>query len=86
MNKEKINNIVILKNMPSNIVDEAILILKNTDSQNKKKVEEYAKIEGADLVEKYLKTETRKNSRNKIKIILGITFLIILFFIVKHIH
>ena len=32
MNKEKLNNIVILKEIPSNLIDEAIIILKSNNS------------------------------------------------------
>ena len=40
MNKEKLNNIVILKEIPSNLIDEAIIILKSNNSSNKKKIED----------------------------------------------
>ena len=50
MNKEKLNNIVILKEIPSNLIDEAIIILKSNNSLNKKKIEDYAKLEGMDIV------------------------------------
>ena len=88
MNKENLNNVVLLKDMPSNIVDEAILILKKSDTSNKRKVEEYAKLEGINLVEQYLKTEVKKKKKNKLKsiIIFGIIIISILFWIFKHIH
>lgn len=88
MNKEKLDNVVLLKDMPSNIVDEAILILKNGNTFNKKKVEEYAKLEGMNLVEQYLRTEVNKKKRYKVKfmIIIGIIIITILFFLLKHIH
>lgn len=88
MNKEKLNNVVILKNMPSNIVDEAILILKNRDTINKRKVEEYAKLEGINLVEEYLKKEVKEKKKERIKFIIafGTTITLILFLILKHIH
>ena len=53
MNKEKLNNIVILKEIPSNLIDEAIIILKSNNSSNKKKIEDYAKLEGMNIVKKY---------------------------------
>ena len=88
MNKEKLNNVVILKNMPSNIVDEAILILKNRDTINKRKVEEYAKLEGINLVEEYLKKEVKEKKKERIKFIIafGTTITLILFLILKHIY
>jgi len=88
MNKEKLNNVVILKNMPSNIIDEAILILKNRDTINKRKVEEYAKLEGINLVEEYLKKEVKEKKKERIKFIIafGTTITLILFLILKHIH
>ena len=55
MNKEKLNNIVILKEIPSNLIDEAIIILKSNNSLNKKKIEDYAKLEVMDIVKNYLK-------------------------------
>ena len=62
MNKEKLNNIVILKEIPSNLIDEAIIILKSNNSLNKKKIEDYAKLEGMDIVKNYLKEEKHKRS------------------------
>lgn len=89
MNKEKLNNIVILKEIPSNLIDEAIIILKSNNSLNKKKIEDYAKLEGMDIVKNYLKEEKHKRSLKKKKIyfsIVIITFFSLLFLLIKHIH
>lgn len=89
MNKEKLNNIVILKEIPSNLIDEAIIILKSNNSLNKKKIEDYAKLEGMDTVKNYLKEEKHKRSLKKKKIyffIAIITFFSLLFLLIKHIH
>lgn len=69
MNKEKLNNIVILKEIPSNLIEEAIIILKSNNSSNKKKIEDYAKLEGMDIVKNYLKEEQYKRKLKKKKYI-----------------
>lgn len=83
MNNEKLNNVIILKGIPSNLIEEAILILKPTDIQSKKKVEEYARLEGTDFVKEYLQSEEKKKKKGKIKSYLlygtmAIIFLLIL--------
>ena len=65
MNNEKLNNVIILKGIPSNLIEEAILILKPTDIQSKKKVEEYARLEGTDFVKEYLQSEEKKKKTSK---------------------
>ena len=40
MNQEKLKNIIILKDLPSNLIEEAIIILKDNNSKDKKKMEE----------------------------------------------
>ena len=89
MNKEKLNNIVILKEIPSNLIDEAIIILKSNNSSNKKKIEDYAKLEGMNIVKKYLKDEQYKRKLKKKKIYFSIaiiTLFSLLFLLIKHIH
>ena len=89
MNKEKLNNIVILKEIPSNLIEEAIIILKSNNSSNKKKIEDYAKLEGMDIVKNYLKEEQYKRKLKKKKIYFSvgiITFFSLLFLLIKHIH
>lgn len=55
MDKNNLKNIVVLKNLPSNIVDEAIVILK--PNQRIKKIEIYDKNNN----KKYTKQETKNN-------------------------
>lgn len=82
MNKEKLNNIIIFNSIPSNLIEEAIFILKPADIQNTKKVEEYARLEGKDFVKRYLEEEKMRSKKNKKKIhlisCLGIIILLIL--------
>ena len=82
MNKEKLNNVVFLNNVPSNLIDEVILILKPTDIQSKKKVEEYAKLEGIEFIRSYLLNEvnSKKNWKKK-NILLAISFILIILFL-----
>ena len=35
MNQEKLKNIIILKDLPSNLIEEAIIILKDNNSKQK---------------------------------------------------
>lgn len=67
MNKEKLNNVIILNSIPSNLIEEAILILKPVDLQNKKKVEEYARLEGSDFIKDFIKKEEKRKKRKKRK-------------------
>ena len=67
MNKEKLNNVIILNSIPSNLIEEAILILKPVDLQNKKKVEEYARLEGSDFIKDFIKKEEKQKNRKKRK-------------------
>lgn len=89
MNKEKTKNIVMLKEIPSNIIEEAIIILKPNSKYNKKKVEDYAKLEGMDLVRKYLRdVEFEKRKRRKKMYLYGLVIIgiVLLILIIKHIH
>lgn len=89
MNKEKLNNIVILREIPSNLIEEAIIILKSNNSSNKKKIEDYAKLEGMDIVKNYLKEEQYKRKIKKKKIYFSVAIIIffsLLFLVIKHIH
>lgn len=54
MNTNQMKNMIVLKNLPSNIVEEAIIILKN----NKK-------IKSLDRVEKQTSNSTEKQSRGE---------------------
>ena len=89
MNKEKTKNIVLLKEIPSNIIEEAIIILKTNSKYNKKKAEDYAKLEGMELVRKYLQDiEFEKQKKRKKIYLYGLLIIAItlLFLIIKHIH
>ena len=80
MNKEKLNNVVFFNNVPSNLIDEVILILKPTDLQSRKKVEEYAKLEGSEFVRNYLLNEVKhkKNWKRKTTLLVFLFILLIL--------
>ena len=65
MNQEKLKNIVVLRDIPSNLVEEAIIILKDNNQINKKKLEEYAKDDGKNIVKEYLKNNSNKHYKNK---------------------
>lgn len=65
MNQEKLKNIIILKDLKSNIIEEAIIILKDNNSSNKKKKEEYAKIEGKNIINQYIEENNKKNKKKK---------------------
>lgn len=89
MNQEKVRNTIILKDLPSNIIEEAIIILKDNNQSNKKKLQEYAKGEGKIIIEEYLKTRKKnkiKSSRKKYIFIALIGLIIILKVIISHIH
>ena len=87
MNREKLNNVVILNDIPSNIVEEAVLILKT--SENADKIKEYAVTEGMDAIKNFLILEERLQKTVKIKkyfvIGFGIIFFLLLF-VNMHIH
>ena len=53
MNQEKLKNIIILKDLPSNLIEEAIIILKDNNSKDKKKMEEYSGSEAKNLIKEY---------------------------------
>lgn len=87
MNKEKLNNVIILNSIPSNLIEEAIFILKPVDMQSKKKIEEYAKLEGRDFVKEYLKNEEKTKKKHKIKrFIFGLTITIFVLLILSLLH
>lgn len=89
MNQEKLKNIIILKDIPSNLIEEAIIILKDNNQSNKKKVEEYAKQEGKSLIKEFLNKEDKKQAKSKKRIYLFAFFIIAIFIlnsIRMHIH
>lgn len=57
METSNMKNIVVLKNLPSNIVEEAIVVLKNTNKIKQYKVSETKKENG--------KTESRENDNSQ---------------------
>ena len=89
MNQEKLKNIIILKDLPSNLIEEAIIILKDNNSKDKKKMEEYSKSEARDIIKNYFnKTKIeKKKSKKKIYIFaISIIAIFILNLIRMHIH
>lgn len=75
MNESKMKNMVVLKNLPSNIVEEAYVILKpnknfkhtiaKTENSNERITSEYVVKEAEMVVSNYLsKIEERKTIRN----------------------
>lgn len=89
MNQEKLKNIIILKDVQSNLIDEAIIILKDNNQKDKKRMEEYARKEGKNIIKEYLNTEQIKNKKSRKKIYLFAFFIITIFilnFIRLHIH
>lgn len=55
MEKSKLKNIVVLKNLPSNLVEEAFIVLKSN-----KKIKKFAKVEKKNGVEK-TKNDSKEN-------------------------
>lgn len=89
MNQEKLKNIIILKDIPSNLIEEAIIILKDNNPKDKKRMEEYAKKEGKNVIKEYFQQQKIKNKKNKRKTYIFAFFIItilILNFIRLHIH
>jgi hypothetical protein len=89
MNQEKLKNIIILKDLPSNLIEEAIIILKDNNSKDKKKMEEYSGSEAKNLIKEYFESEKIKTKKGKKKIYLFAFFMIIIFilnFIRVHIY
>lgn len=53
MEASKLKNMVVLKNLPSNIIDEAIIVLKENQKVKKlQKVEQSKKIQGSENIKK----------------------------------
>lgn len=65
MNQEKMKNIIILKDLESNLLEEAILILKDNNQVNKNKMEEYAKEEGKNFINEFIKQKNKKDKKKK---------------------
>ena len=63
MNQEKLKNIIILKDLPSNLIEEAIIILKDNNSKDKKKMEEYSGSEAKNLIKEYFENEKIKTKK-----------------------
>ncbi len=67
MYQEKMKNIIILKDVPSNLIDEAIIILKENNANNKKRREEYAKDEAKNIIKEYIENDRKINKKFKRK-------------------
>ena len=82
MEKSQMKNMVVLKNLPSNLVEEAIVIFKTTKSakefqyidkienlkneQNKKNTKDYMVKEAESVISNYIKSNEKKKSKNDI--------------------
>lgn len=89
MNQEKLKNIIILKDIPSNLIEEAIIILKDNNSKDKKRMEEYARKEGKSIIKEYFNQEKIKIKKSRKKTYLFAFFIITIFilnFIRVNIH
>lgn len=89
MNQEKLKNIIILKDLPSNLIEEAIIILKDTNSKDKKKMEEYSGSEAKNIIKEYFEEEKLRSKKGKKKIYLFAIFMVVIFilnFIRVHIY
>ncbi len=78
MNQEKLKNIIILRDIPSNLVDEAIIILKDNNQVNKKRMEDYAKDEGKNIIKEFLNGQKSPKTNNKKKLYFIISFAVII--------
>lgn len=89
MNQEKLKNIIILKDLPSNLIEEAIIILKDNNSKDKKKMEEYSGSEAKNIIKEYFEKEKLRSKKGKKKIYLFVIFMAVIFilnFIRVHIY
>lgn len=89
MNQEKFKNIIILKDIPSNLIEEAIIILKDNNAKDKKKKEEYSREEATNIIKEYISRENVANKKGRKKIYLFAFFMIVIFilnFIRVHIY
>lgn len=89
MNQEKLKNIIILKDLPSNLIEEAIIILKDNNSKDKKKMEEYSGSEAKNIIREYFEKEKIRSKKGKKKIYFFSIFMIVIFilnFIRVHIY
>lgn len=89
MNQEKLKNIIILKDLPSNLIEEAIIILKDNNSKDKKKMEEYSGSEAKNIIREYFEKEKIRSKKGKKKIYFFAIFMIVIFilnFIRVHIY
>ena len=81
MEKSQMKNMVVLRNLPSNLVEEAIVIFKTAKSakefqyidkmenikneQSKKGTKDYMVREAESVISNYIKTNEKKNKKNE---------------------
>ena len=82
MEKSQMKNMVVLKNLPSNLIEEAIVVFKTVKSakefqyidkieimkneQNKKNTKDYMVHEAESVISNYIKTNEKKNKKNEV--------------------
>ena len=85
MEKSQMKNMVVLRNLPSNLVEEAIVVFKTVkgakefqyidkvenikNDQNKKNTKDYMVKEAESVISNYIKTNEKKNKKNESSII-----------------
>lgn len=85
MEKSQMKNMVVLRNLPSNLIEEAIVVFKTVKSakefqyidiienlkneQNKKNTKDYMVKEAESVISNYIKTNEKKNKKNESSII-----------------
>ena len=81
MEKSQMKNMVVLRNLPSNLIEEAIIVFKTVKSakefqyidkienlkneQNKKNTKDYMVKEAESVISNYIKTNEKKNKKNE---------------------
>ena len=81
MEKSQMKNMVVLKNLPSNLIEEAIVVFKTVKSakefqyidkienlkneQKKKNTKDYMVKEAESVISSYIKTNEKKNKKNE---------------------
>ena len=85
MEKSQMKNMVVLRNLPSNLIEEAIVVFKTVKSakefqyidkmenlkneQNRENTKEYMIKEAESVISNYIKTNEKKNKKNESSII-----------------
>ena len=85
MEKSQMKNMVVLKNLPSNLIEEAIVVFKtvknakefqyidkiesNKNESSKRDTKDYMVKEAESVISSYIKTNEKKNKKNESSII-----------------